>query len=131
MELITTHICMAKDLGVHGNLFGGIMMAWIDEAASSKAVSLCHTPNMVTIKVDELVFKKKVKEGYLIRIYGEVAHMGNTSVTFKIEARKVSVYTHEEDVVVTTNITFVRIDEEGRPTPIPTMVKERFKDLQA
>lgn len=131
MELITTHICMAKDLGVHGNLFGGIMMAWIDEAASSKAVSLCHTPNMVTIKVDELVFKKKVKEGYLIRIYGEVAHMGNTSVTFKIEARKVSVYTHEEDVVVTTNITFVRIDEEGRPTPIPTMVKDRFKDLQA
>ena len=131
MELITTHICMAKDLGVHGNLFGGIMMAWIDEAASSKAVSLCHTPNMVTIKVDELVFKKKVKEGYLIRIYGEVAHMGNTSVTFKIEARKVSVYTHEEDVVVTTNITFVRIDEEGRPTPIPSTVKSRYKHLQS
>ncbi|NNJ55314.1 MAG: acyl-CoA thioesterase [Bacteroidia bacterium] len=130
MKLITTHICMAKDLGVHGNLFGGIMMAWIDEAASSKAVSLCHTPNMVTIKVDELVFKKKVKEGYLIRIYGEVSHMGNTSVTFKIEARKVSVYTHEEDVVVTTNITFVRIDEEGRPTPIPSTVRERFKHLQ-
>ena len=54
--------------------------------------------------------------------------MGNTSITFKIEARKVSVYTGEEDVVVTTNITFVRIDEEGKPTPIPTIVKDRFKD---
>lgn len=118
---------MAKDLGVHGNLFGGIMMAWIDEAASSMAVSSCHTPNMVTVKVDELVFKKKVKEGFLIRIYGEVAAIGNTSITFKIEARKVSVYTGEEDVVVTTSTTFVRIDEEGRPTPIPTLVKEKYK----
>lgn len=130
MKLITTHVCMVKDIGVHGNLFGGIMMAWIDEAASAMAVSICHTPNMVTIKVDELVFKKKVKEGFLIRIYGEVEHMGNTSLTFKIEARKVSVYTGEEDVVVTTNTTFVRIDEEGKPTPIPTIVRERFKDKQ-
>lgn len=121
---------MVKDIGVHGNLFGGIMMAWIDEAASAMAVSVCHTPNMVTVKVDELVFKKKVKEGFVIRIYGEVAKMGNTSVTLHIEARKVSVYTGEEDVVVTTNTTFVRIDEEGKPTPIPTIVKERYKDKQ-
>ncbi len=128
MQLITTHICMVKDIGVHGNLFGGIMMAWIDEAASAMAVSICHTPNMVTVKVDELVFKKKVKEGFVIRIYGAVAKMGNTSVTFKIEARKVSVYTGEEDVVVTTNTTFVRIDEEGKPTPIPTIVKEKYKN---
>jgi acyl-CoA thioesterase YciA len=98
---------MVKDIGVHGNLFGGIMMAWIDEAASAMAVSTCHTPNMVTVKV---------------------AKVGNTSITFKIEARKVSVYTGEEDVVVTTNITFVRINEEGKPTPIPTIVKDRFKD---
>ena len=120
---------MAKDLGVHGNLFGGIMMAWIDEAASAMAVSTCHTPNMVTVKVDELVFKKKVKEGFLIRIYGEVAEIGNSSIKFKIEARKVSVYTDEEDVVVTTYITFVRIDESGQPTPIPSPVKERYANL--
>lgn len=129
MQLVTTHICMAKDLGVHGNLFGGIMMSWVDEAASSMAVSTCHTPNMVTVKVDELVFKQKVKEGFLIRIYGEVHKLGNTSITFKIEARKVSVYTGEENVVVSTNITFVRIDESGQPTPIPSPVKERYKHL--
>ncbi|MBR9860674.1 acyl-CoA thioesterase [bacterium] len=128
MQLITTHICMAKDLGVHGNLFGGIMMAWIDEAASSMAVSLCHTPNMVTVKVDELVFKKKVKEGFLIRIYGEVESIGKTSIRFRIEARKVSVYSGEEDVVVSTSTTFVRIDESGEPTGIPTPVRERYKD---
>lgn len=120
---------MAKDLGVHGNLFGGIMMAWVDEAASALAVSTCHTPNMVTVKVDELVFKKKVKEGFQIRIYGEVAQIGNTSISFRIEARQVSVYTGEESVVVSTNITFVRIDESGSPTPIPSPVRERHSHL--
>lgn len=61
MELITTHICMAKNIGVHGNMFGGIMLA-CDEAASAMTIQVCKTPNMVTIKVDELIFKKKVKE---------------------------------------------------------------------
>lgn len=129
MHLVTTHICMAKDLGVHGNLFGGIMMAWIDEAASAMAVSICHTPNMVTVKMDELVFKEKVKEGFLIRIYGEVMLMGRTSITFKMEARKVSVYTGDEEVVVSTTTTFVRIDEVGKPTPIPSPVRERYQHL--
>jgi len=62
MKLVTTHVCMVKDIGVHGNLFGGIMMAWIDEAASAMAVSTCHTPNMVTVKVDELILRKKSKK---------------------------------------------------------------------
>jgi acyl-CoA thioesterase YciA len=61
MELITTRICMVKDIGVHGNLFGGIMMSWIDEAASAMAVQVCHTPNMVTVKIEELLFREKGK----------------------------------------------------------------------
>lgn len=131
MELITTHICMAKDIGVHGNMFGGIMLAWIDEAASAMAIQVCRTPNMVTVKVDELIFKKKVKEGFLIKIYGEVTHVGNTSLTLNIEARKGSVYSGEEDIVCHTTTTFVRIDEAGDPTPIASSVKEKYKHLTA
>jgi len=128
MHLITTHVCMAKDIGVHGNLFGGIMMAWIDEAASSMAVSICHSPNMVTVKMNELVFKEKVKEGFVIRIYGDVDKIGNSSITFNLEARKVSIYTGIEEVVVTTSATFVRIDEIGKPTPIDQHVKQLYQD---
>mgnify|MGYP003946881307 FL=1 len=120
---------MTKDMGVHGNLFGGIMMAWIDEAASVLACQTCHSPNMVTVKIDELVFQKKVKEGFLIKIYGEVAQIGKSSITMTIEARKESVYSQEQDLVLTTKVTFVRIDEGGDPTPIPTPVRERYKHL--
>lgn len=128
MKLITQKICMAKDLGIHNNLFGGNMLAWIDEAAASMAADVCNTPNMVTVKIDEVVFKRPVKLGYQILIYGDVQHIGNTSITMLIEARKRNFYGGEEIVVCTTNITFVRIDDEGNPVPIAYEVKERFAD---
>lgn len=120
---------MTKDMGVHGNLFGGIMMAWIDEAASVMACQTCHSPNMVTVKIEELIFQKKVKEGYLIKIYGEVAEIGKSSITLKIEARKRSVYSGDEDIVLSTRTTFVRIDEAGEPTAIPSTVRDRFEHV--
>jgi acyl-CoA thioesterase YciA len=84
---------------------------------------------MVTIKIEEVVFKKAVKVGMQIHIYGEVSHVGNTSISMKMEARKYNVYSGEETVVCTTNITFVRIDENGDAVPIPSLVKDRYAEL--
>ena len=53
-----------------------------------------------------MVFKKKVKEGFLIRIYGEVAKIGNTSITFKIEARKVSVNSFDITAIEIPKVSF-------------------------
>jgi acyl-CoA thioesterase YciA len=125
MKLINKKICMAKDIGIHGNLFGGILMAWIDEAAAAYATEYCCTPNMVTLKVGELLFKKPVKAGNHLRIYGSVSHMGKTSITLDVEARKYNVYSGEELVVCITSITFVRIDDDGSPTPIGETVRQR------
>jgi len=125
MKLISKKICMAKDIGIHGNLFGGILMEWIDEAAAAFATEYCFTPNMVTLKVGELFFKKPVKAGNHIRIYGEVAKLGNTSITLNVEVTKYNLYSGEETSVCTTNITFVRIDEDGTPTPIGESVKRK------
>jgi len=130
MELITQKICMGKDIGVNGTLFGGIMLAWVDEAASIMAMQVCRTPNIVTLKIDELIFRKKVKEGFMIKIYGEVAKMGNTSIVMNVEARKSSVYSGEEIPVCSTQITFVRIDEAGDPVAIADSVKARYQHLK-
>ncbi len=128
MELITTKICMAKEIGVHGNLFGGIIMMDIDESAAAYATQLCDTPRMVTIKIDELVFKKPVKVGNLLKIYGRVIEFGRTSVSLYIEVRKHNVYTGEQEVVTHTNIKFVRIDEDGNPIPLSERVKKRYQE---
>lgn len=119
------------NIGMNGNLFGGTLMAWIDEAAASFAIEFCHSPNMVTIRVGELLFKKPLKVGSHVRLYGDVEKLGNTSITMRIEARKLNVYSGEETVVCTTSITYVHIDEEGNPRPISNTVKERyFKELE-
>ncbi len=119
---------MGKDIGIHGNLFGGILMAWIDEAAAAFATEYCHTPNMVTLRVGELLFKKPIKTGNHIRVYGEVAHLGSTSITLNIDVRKYNLYSSEETVVCTTSITFVRIDDDGNPTPIGESIKKKHRE---
>ena len=69
---------MSSDIGVHGNLFGGTMMSWIDEAGAAYASQICDTPKMVTVKINELIFKKPIKIGNLIKIYGSVKEFGKT-----------------------------------------------------
>ncbi len=125
MKLITKKIVLARDIGIHGNLFGGTLMAWIDEAAAAFATEYCFTPNMVTVRVGELLFKKPLKDGHHLRIYGEMVELGNTSITLSLEARKYSLYSGEETLVCSTNITFVRIDDDGTPTPIGESVRKR------
>lgn len=133
MELITTYICKEFDIGVHCNMFGGSLMSLIDDSAASYAAQLCDTPRMVTIKFDEFVFKKAVKVGSILKIYGKVIKFGNTSLQLYMEIRKHNVYTGEQEIVTHTNVTFVRIDEEGNAIPISERVKlrydERFKNF--
>jgi len=131
MKLISKKICMTKDLGIHGNLFGGILMAWIDEAAAAFATEYCFTPNMATLRVGELLFKKPVKSGNHIRIYGDVVSLGKTSITLKIEVHKYSLYSGEETLVCSTNTTFVRIDDDGSPTPIGDTVRIKHEAFLA
>ncbi|MEZ4722241.1 MAG: hotdog domain-containing protein [Flavobacteriales bacterium] len=121
---------MEKDLGIHGNLFGGIMLSWLDEAAATMAYEVCHSPNMVTLKIEEVIFKRPVKIGFHLKIYGEVLKIGNSSITLNVEARKHNVYSGEETVVCSTNFTFVRIDEHGGPIPLSEQVRLEYANLK-
>jgi len=103
-------------------------MSLIDDASASYAMQICDTPRVVTLKIDELLFKKPVKVNNLIKIYGEVTEFGNTSVTLYIEVRKHNVYTGAQDIVTQTHIKFVRIDEDGNPLPIEETIKTRYKE---
>ena len=128
MELITTYICKKGDIGIHDNMFGGLLLGLIDDAAASYASQICDTQRVVTLKIDELIFKKPVKVGNILKVYGEIVSFGTTSVTLYIEVRKHNVYTGSQDIVTYTKIVFVRIDEDGKPIPIHEYVKTRYWD---
>ena len=129
MQLVSTHPIKKADLGFHANLFGGKLMAWIDAAGAALAMEVCDTPRMVTIKIDECIFKKPAKEGQLLKIYGKVAKIGNTSIELYLEARAHNVYSGTQSVILSTNITFVRIDEGGEPVPISERVKSKYENV--
>lgn len=72
------------------------------------------------------MFKKPVKVGSILKIYGQVISFGNTSVTINIDVRKHNVYTGDQETVTHTKLVFVRIDEDGKPRPIHQHVKDRY-----
>jgi acyl-CoA thioesterase YciA len=129
MELLNTHPIKKSDLGFHGNLFGGKLLAWIDAAAAGYSMQLCDTPRMVTVSIDKCNFEKPARESQLLKIYGYPTRLGNASVTLYMEARAHNVYTGKQVLVLKTQITFVHIDEEGNPIPIAEKGRKRIQNL--
>lgn len=118
MELISTHTVVTSDLGVRGNLFGGKTLAWLDLAASELATQKIRCPNILTVKFSECIFHRPAKINNLIKIYGEVQKIGTTSITVNVEARRFDVISGLEDMVCSTSVVLVRVDEYGKPTKI-------------
>ena len=129
MEILNSHPIKKSDLGFHGNLFGGKLLAWIDASAAGYAMQLCDTPRMVTVSIDKCNFEKPARESQLLKIYGKPSEIGHTSVTLYMEARAHNVYTGKQVIVLKTHIKFVHIDEEGNPIPIGEKGKNRISKL--
>ena len=127
MELISTHPVKKSDLGFHGNLFGGKLLAWVDAAGASYASQVCDTPRMVTVLIDKCEFKKPAKEGHLLKIYGRVETIGRSSIILAIEARSHNVYDGRQAIILATTIKFVRIDEQGEAIPISQRVNDKYR----
>ena len=126
MEHITTHPIKKSDLGFHGNLFGGKLLAWLDAAAAGYAAEFCDTPRMVTKSIDKCVFERPAREGQLLKVYGQVKQIGTTSIDLYLEARSHNVYNGKQSIIISTNIKFVRIDEQGEAIPISERVKNKL-----
>lgn len=126
MKQITQHPIKKSDLGFHGNLFGGKLLAWMDAAGAGFAAEVCDTPRMVTKLIDKCIFNKPAREGQLLKIYGAVEVVGNTSLTVRLEARSHNVYNGKQNLILSTNMVFVRIDEQGEAIPISGRVREKY-----
>ena len=127
MQLLNTHPVKKSDLGFHGNLFGGKLLAWLDASAVAYAAQCCDTPRMGTVSIDKCEFRRPAKEGQLIKIYGAIEKIGDSSITLKLEARSHNVYDGRQAIILSTRITFVRVDEQGESIPISDRVKEKHK----
>lgn len=123
MELISTKICKTSDIGVNDNLFGGSLVSWMDETGGSFAATKCCTPNMITLKINEVIFKKPVKVKQHLKIYGKILGVGKSSLKILVEARKFNFEEGSEELVCSTEMLFVRVNEKGEAIPIDEQVR--------
>ena len=113
-QLIQKKVCMTKDIGVNNNLFGGYLLQWIDEAAAGHVYEAIGFKPIVTLKMSEVLFKAPVKVGEIINIDGTITKIGNSSITIYIQVSN----TNTGQEVCSTEIVFVKIDENGKPKEI-------------
>lgn len=121
-QLAVRVLAMPADTNPAGDIFGGWLMSQVDIAGSILAVQATQG-RVVTVAVHNLQFLKPVLVGDLVSCYAEVEHRGNTSVRIKVE-----VFAERErdprsvHRVAEAAITYVRVDENSRPVPLPPVV---------
>jgi acyl-CoA thioesterase YciA len=114
-----------EDLNPNGTLFGGQLLAWIDEEAALYTIVQLENPKIVTKYMSEINFTSSAKQGDIIEIGMEVTKFGGTSIVLKCEARNKMT---RETILTVDNIVMVNLGEDGKPKPHGKTKVEYVKD---
>lgn len=109
---------MPADTNANGDIFGGWVMARMDQAGGIAGVEFAHG-RVVTVKVDAMTFLKPMKVGDVLCVYTEIGRVGRTSFAIHIEAWAQRFMTINMEKVTEADFTFVAVDDNGRPRPVP------------
>ena len=101
-----------EDLNPNKTLFGGKLLAWIDEEAALYSIVQLENSHVVTKFMSEINFMASAIEGDIIEIGLEVVKFGTTSLVLSCEVR--NKMTHET-IITVDRITMVNLDSDGRP----------------
>lgn len=101
-----------EDLNPNKTLFGGKLLAWIDEEAALYSIIQLESKHVVTKYMSEINFMAKAVEGDIIEIGIEVVKFGNSSLVLKSEVRNKMT---RETIITVDNIIMVNLGEDGKP----------------
>lgn len=101
-----------QDLNANKTLFGGTLLAWIDEEAALYSIIQLENKHVVTKYISEINFMSSAREGDIVEIGMDVVKFGNSSLVLKCKVR--NKMTHET-IITVDNITMVNLDEQGKP----------------
>ncbi len=101
-----------EDLNPNGTLFGGKLLAWIDEELALYSIIQLENSRIVTKHMSEINFRSSAKQGDIVEIGIDVVKFGNSSITLKCEARNIMT---RETIITIDSITMVSLDPDGKP----------------
>ena len=118
-ELVLKVMPMPADCNANGDIFGGWVMAQVDLAGSVLPARLARG-RIATVAVNDFIFKHPVRVGDLLSFYAGVERIGKTSMQIKVEVYAEQIRQQGRYIKVTEALlTFVAIDDQGRPRPLP------------
>jgi acyl-CoA hydrolase len=101
-----------EDLNPNGSLFGGKLLAWLDEELALYSIIQLENPRIVTKHMSEINFKSSARQGDIIEIGIDVVKFGHTSLELKCEARNMMT---RETIITIDSTTMVNLGEDGKP----------------
>lgn len=114
-----------EDLNPNGTLFGGRLLAWIDEEAALYSIIQLENQRTVTKYMSEIDFKSSAQQGDIVEIGIEVVNFGTASLTLKCEVRNKMT---RKSIIVVDKIVMVSLDDDGKAKPHGKTKVEFVKD---
>jgi acyl-CoA hydrolase len=118
-----THLVLPSDANALGTIFGGKLMGWIDLAAAI-AASRHSRQICVTASMDRLDFHHPIRVGHIVILKATVNYVGSTSMEVGVRVESEEPLTGQRTFAATSYLTFVAVDEKGRPVTIPKLIAE-------
>lgn len=126
-RLATATLMVPLDANPYGSVHGGVIMRRIDEAAAVAAIRHARL-NMVTVSIDRLHFHRPVHVGELVFFKANVNCVGRTSMEVGVRVEAENLFTGHVRHVASAYLSFVALDEDRQPTPIPPLLPETDED---
>lgn len=120
---VQASLVLPSDTNNHGTIFGGAMMAYIDEVAAIAAMRHCRGP-VVTASLDSFDFLSPAKKNHSVCIEAYVTSTGTSSMEIFVKVISEDLMTGDRQLTATSFLTFVALDENGRPKPVPPVFPE-------
>ncbi len=135
-HVVMTEVVYPSHTNALGTVFGGVVMSWVDIAGSISATRYCGRP-VVTASMDDVHFIAPAYKGEIINIKASVNYVHNTSMEIGVRVDSENSITGKLCHIVSAYLTFVALDDNKKPTPVPPLKKpeteinkKRFEQAQ-
>ncbi|MCU0582373.1 MAG: acyl-CoA thioesterase [Syntrophales bacterium] len=121
--ILLAQVMNPQDANPAGNVHGGVIMKLIDTAAGAAAIKHAGA-NCVTASIDRLDFHNPVFVGDLVTLRAGINYTGKSSMEAGVRVESQNLFTGETRHTVSAYLTFVALDQQGKPAPIPQLILE-------
>lgn len=119
-----SRLMQPDEANVYGNVHGGAILKYIDEAAAVAAWRHARVPKVVTASFERMSFKEPVFVGDILHCHATVRHTGRTSMIIGVRVEGEDPATGHVRHVASAHVTFVGLDKSGKPTEVPGVLAE-------